>query len=305
VLVYMMHSIHRHYSYVSAQLEHPDRRPVDRRLGDHHFVILATGIDTAVARAVGYLRSVRSSDVVAVTFDSGACGGWARLAPEIPVHVLEPSPSESAALKAWLRARRDALDADDFLTVVVPEVLCTGSLVEVARHPRLHRLKASLLAEAGVQVMDVPVVRERVDPNVDHAKEPARRSVVVLTSALHNGTLQAIEYGEALGAADIRAVHFALDAAEAEDLGIRWLDAGVPIPLEIEDSPFRDIGTALVAYLKRMEPGGMTHIVTVVIPEMVVGTRRHQLLHGQSALILKRHLLAQGGVVTVSVPYHV
>lgn len=305
VLVYMMHSIHRHYSYVHAQLEHPDRRPVDRRLGDHHFAILVTGTDTAAARAVGYLRSVRPNDVVAVTFDSGACGAWARLAPDIPMHVLEPKPSEASALKTWLRARRDQLEEDDFMTVVIPELLRTGSLLEVIRHPRLHRLKASLLAEVGVQVMDVPVVREDVDPNIDQAKEPVRRSVVVLASALHNGTLQAIEYGEALRPADIRAVHFALDPLEAESLGTRWLDVGVPVPLEIEDSPFRDIGTALVGYLDQLGAGASTHIVTVIIPEMVVGTSRHQLLHGQSALILKRHLLAQGGVVTVSVPYHV
>jgi amino acid transporter len=305
VLIYIMHSIHRHYSYVSAQLEHPGRRPGDRRLGDHHFVILVTGTDTAAARAVGYLRSVRPGDVVAVTFDSGACGAWPRLAPDIPMHVLAAEPSEGAALKAWLRSKRKTLGSDDFLTVVVPELLRTGSLLEVVRHPRLHRLKASLLAEAGVQVMDLPIVREGVDPNVDHANEPVRRSVVVLASALHNGTLEAIEYGEALRPADIRAVHFALDPLEAEHLGTRWLDLGVPVPLEIEDSPFRDIGTSLVRYLDQLGAGAPTHIVTVIIPEMVVGTRRHQLLHGQSALILKRHLLGQGGVVTVSVPYHV
>jgi hypothetical protein len=40
------------------------------------------------------------------------------------------------------------------------------------------------------------------------------------------------------------------------------------------------------------------------MPEFVVPTRRHQILHGQTALIAKRHLLFERGVVAVSVPYH-
>jgi hypothetical protein len=44
--------------------------------------------------------------------------------------------------------------------------------------------------------------------------------------------------------------------------------------------------------------------VTVIIPEFVVQKTRHQLLHGQTALIVKRHLLFERGVVLASVPYH-
>jgi hypothetical protein len=42
----------------------------------------------------------------------------------------------------------------------------------------------------------------------------------------------------------------------------------------------------------------------VVIPEFIVSKRRHQFLHGQTALIIKGHLLFEPGVVAVSVPYH-
>jgi len=31
---------------------------------------------------------------------------------------------------------------------------------------------------------------------------------------------------------------------------------------------------------------------------------RHQILHGQTALLVKRHILFEPGVVAVSVPYH-
>lgn len=37
----------------------------------------------------------------------------------------------------------------------------------------------------------------------------------------------------------------------------------------------------------------------------VVRKLRHQFLHGQTALVVKRHLLFEPGVVVASVPYHI
>ena len=309
VLIHMMHSIHRHYSYVASELEHVDRIPTDRRLGHHHFVILANRVDEAAARAVAYVRSVGAHDVVAITFDREVYRAWPGLAPEIPVEMLDEELQEEGsrvdAIKAFLRTRRGTLTSDDFLTVVVPEALKSGSLIEIARHPTLHTLKGSLMGEIGVQVMNVPLIAEPMEPDIVEAREPAGNSVVVLTSGVHNGTLQAIEYGEALNPSDIRAVTFAVDPESAERLSVEWLDEGVPILLEIEDAPFRDVGAALDGYLRQFLQNREDHVVTVIIPEFVVEKWRHRLLHGQSALILKRHLLGMSGVVTVSVPYHV
>jgi hypothetical protein len=54
---------------------------------------------------------------------------------------------------------------------------------------------------------------------------------------------------------------------------------------------------------RHLEPDGKNRVVTVV-PEFVVSSWRHQLLHGQTALFIKRRLLFEKGVVAVSVPYH-
>jgi hypothetical protein len=76
------------------------------------------------------------------------------------------------------------------------------------------------------------------------------------------------------------------------------------VPLELHESPFRDIGLSLQDYVKGLGPEGQSRVVTVVIPEFVVKRFRHQLLHGQTALLVKRHLLFEEGVVVASVPYH-
>ena len=82
------------------------------------------------------------------------------------------------------------------------------------------------------------------------AREPSRNFAIVLVSGVHNATLQAIEYAETLSSSDIRALSFGLDSEESERLGEQWFEAQIPVPLEMEACPFRDIGPALVQYLR-------------------------------------------------------
>ncbi|MGH3119173.1 MAG: APC family permease, partial [Gaiellales bacterium] len=303
VLMYVMRSIYVHYKSVEQQLLAAERRPVDRRPGDQHFVIYVHHLDAAAARAVGYARSVRPASLSAVTFDPAHAGTWMRLAPDVPLESLAPNGSKAKSLRRYLEDRRSQLPDDDFLTVVVPEVLETKSLIEILRRPALHRLKASLLFASGVQVLDVPIVRDQIS-GTDQAHEPGRNYVVVLVSDVHNAALQAIEYAETLRATDVRAVTIGLEPEESGRIGDAWLEARVPHPLEIEAAPFRDIATALLGYIAQFNADGVDRVVTVVLPEFVVTKRRHQILHGQTALIVKRHLLFERGVVVASVPYH-
>jgi hypothetical protein len=187
---------------------------------------------------------------------------------------------------------------------MTPEVLASEGWPEIIRRPGLHRLKAKLVKEADIQVLDIPLLATDIDPGVDQAREPARNHVVVLISAVHNAVLEAIEYAETLRPIDIRAVSFGLDPEATELLGDQWLDARVPHPLEIEESPYRNLGESVIRYIKQFAPDGINRVVTVVIPEFIVSKQRHQVLHGHTALIVKRRLLFETGVVVVSVPYH-
>ena len=68
-------------------------------------------------------------------------------------------------------------------------------------------------------------------------------------------------------------------------------------------SPYREITRPVVGYVKRLRRESPRDIVTVYIPEYVLGHWWEQLLHNQSALRLKARLLLQPGVVVASVPY--
>lgn len=305
LIMFTMHSVNKHYTELRQKLAMPERRPVRRRAGDHHVLIYVPAVNAAAARALGYARSMRPSSLRAVTLDDSHHAAWNRLAPDVPLTTLRGGGSERERVKRAVAIVRAEIPEHDFLTVMIPEVLKRKGLWEIVRRSRLHRLKASLLYERDVQVLDVPIVRAEIDPTIDEAKEPARNNAILLVADVNNATLQALEYAETLRPSNIRAVSFGLDPEATGTLGQKWLDAGIPHPLEIEAAPFRDLGSALADYIKQFRPDGQDRIVTVVLPEFVVSKFRHHLLHGQTALSVKRHLLFERGVVLASVPYDV
>lgn len=304
VVMTAMHAIYKHYKTVQDELGHPERYPQPRRAGQHHMVIYVEQLDAAAARAVGYARSVRPSSITAVTRNKSRAAAWMRLAPEVPITTLEGSGNTPALLRGYLRARRVDMNPEDFLTILIPEILQSTGLFEIIRRPRLHNLKRNLIREPGVQVLDVPIVAGQIDPTADEAHEPGRNIAVVLVGTVNNAARQAIYYAETLRPTDIKALSFGLEADPEHDLASEWVDSGIDHPLELQDSPFRDIATSLTTYVRRLAPDGVNKIVTVVLPEFVVEKNRHQILHNQTALLIKRQMLFETGVVVASVPYH-
>ena len=75
------------------------------------------------------------------------------------------------------------------------------------------------------------------------------------------------------------------------------------MPLKVLDSPFREITRPIVDYVQRLRRHSPRDLVTVFIPEYVVGHWWEQLLHNQSALRLKGRLLFTPGVMVDSVPW--
>jgi hypothetical protein len=75
------------------------------------------------------------------------------------------------------------------------------------------------------------------------------------------------------------------------------------VPLRVLESPYREITRPVVDHVKGLRRERPRDIVTVYIPEYVVGRWWEQLLHNQSALRLKGRLLFTPGVLVVSVPW--
>jgi amino acid transporter len=132
---------------------------------------------------------------------------------------------------------------------------------------------------------------------------PASNRSIVLVSKLHLPTLRALAYARATRPSHLEAVTVDVDEAETLKLKEDWDRANIPVPLTVVASPYREITRPIVGYVKRLRRESPRDIVTLYIPEYVLGHWWEQLLHNQSALRLKARLLMQPGVVVASVPY--
>jgi hypothetical protein len=132
---------------------------------------------------------------------------------------------------------------------------------------------------------------------------PARIHAVVLVSRLHRPTLQALAFARAGRPDTLTAVTVSTSAKEARDLQARWAERGIPVPLTVLDSPYRDITGPVLDYVASLRHDAPRDLVAVYLPEYVVGHWWEHLLHNQSALRLKARLLFQRQVMVISVPW--
>ena len=132
---------------------------------------------------------------------------------------------------------------------------------------------------------------------------PSRNHAVVLVSKLHLPTLRALAYARATRPDVVEAVTVSVDDAETRELVRKWEGSDVNVPLKVIASPYREVTRPVLDYIKRVSKESPRTVVTVFIPEYVVGHWWEQLLHNQSALRLKGRLLYMPGVMVTSVPW--
>jgi amino acid transporter len=132
---------------------------------------------------------------------------------------------------------------------------------------------------------------------------PARVHAIVLLSKLHKPTMRALAYARATRPSVLEAVTVNVDTEETEALEAEWERRGIPVPLKVLDSPYREVTRTVVDYVRSIRRSSPRDVITVFIPEYVVGHWWEHLLHNQSALRLKGRLLFSPGVMVVSVPW--
>jgi amino acid transporter len=182
-------------------------------------------------------------------------------------------------------------------------------LIIVVRYKFLH---GAYLAMAAMVVLfgvmrairaHYDAVSSEIKPSVGGVPLPSRNHAVVLVSKMHAPALRALAYAKANRPHDLTALTVNVDQDETDQLVKEWDLRGISIPLTIIDSPYREITRPVLDYIDRIRNASPRDVVTVYIPEYVVGRWWEQLLHNQSALRLKGRLLYKPGVMVTSVPY--
>jgi amino acid transporter len=146
-------------------------------------------------------------------------------------------------------------------------------------------------------------VSAELTPSDEETRLPSRVHAIVLVSKIHKPTMRAVAYARASRPDVLEAVTVNVDPVETKALLEEWDRRDIPVPLKALDSPYREITKPVVDYVKSVRRSSPRDIVTVFIPEYVVGRWWEHLLHNQSALRLKGRLLFTPGVMVTSVPW--
>ncbi|ONM47843.1 APC family permease [Nocardia donostiensis] len=132
---------------------------------------------------------------------------------------------------------------------------------------------------------------------------PSRSHAIVLVSRLHLPTRRALAYARATRPDTLEAITVNVDETDTKTLVRDWERSDISVPLKVVESPYREITKPVLDYVKRLRKDAPRDVVTVFIPEYVVGHWWEQVLHNQSALRLKGRLLFEPGVMVTSVPW--
>ncbi|MHA6795026.1 APC family permease [Pseudonocardia bannensis] len=224
--------------------------------------------------------------------------------------------SQTGMVRHWQRLLATETDPDErrrmhrarmingFGAVMTGLVLVTVLITKFTRGAwiAIAAMAAFFLLMTAIQKHYDRVTAELVAGESD-AVLPSRNHAIVLVSTLHKPTLRAVAYARATRPDVLEAVTVNVDDADTKRLVADWGKRKLPVPLKVIESPYREITKPVLDYVKRIRSDNPRDVVTVFIPEYVVGHWWEQILHNQSALRLKGRLLFQPGVMVTSVPW--
>ena len=132
-----------------------------------------------------------------------------------------------------------------------------------------------------------------------------RHRVIMPVSGVHQGTLAALRYARILSA-DVTAVHVVIEPGESEKIHKKWETWGEGVRMVMLNSPYRLLLEPLLEYIneiaRQRQPG---ETITIVVPEFVSNSHITNVLHMNTAELLRSQLKRQPGIVIINVPYHV
>src|SRR6202034_3016196 len=121
-------------------------------------------------------------------------------------------------------------------------------------------------------------------PSADEAHILRNHVVLVLVDTLDLATARAIQLARSLAiSAEVRAVHFVIDAAHAEQVASHWGQLGhQQLALELVECPDRRLARAATELAADLAADGQTE-VTLVLPRRIYRGFANRLLHGNTA----------------------
>ncbi|MFH1186533.1 MAG: APC family permease [Chloroflexota bacterium] len=136
---------------------------------------------------------------------------------------------------------------------------------------------------------------------------PAR--VVIPISGVHRGIVNAVLFAQSISS-KVTGLYVELEPGGGAKVKREWREWWPDLPIVVVPSPYRSLVGPLLEYLERTDAEHNDgQLAVVVLPEFVTSHWWQNLLHNQTALLIKAALLygrrkARGERLVVDVPYH-
>jgi len=313
-MLYGLIRVNKHYEEAGRSLRAPERLGPVRDVPRQMVIIPVGKPGPNDVYAAAYARRVFPLEVRLVHFAKAGTqlefllDSWGHIAESVELRLTHGDVSDD--LVRYLREVRAETADNRLINVIIPETIQREGFSHILHTWNVQRMKAALVAEAGVVVTNVAhhPGYETLEPvahpdGAQSAMEGWRHVAVVLVSNVHNATARSLRYARSLRANELQCVHVAVDDKEAETVVREWQEWHLGVPLEVLPSPYRQIAGPIHARIRQILDAQPRTFVTIVIPEFVVRKRWHNLMHNQTALTLKGAFLFEPSVVVSSVPY--
>jgi amino acid transporter len=138
----------------------------------------------------------------------------------------------------------------------------------------------------------------------DYRSRRHRHTVIVLVSRVHRGVLDAITYARSQAPDRLIALTIVHDEHQQQRINDEWEQFEIPVELRTVYSPYRELATPVMQFIDDLDREWPDDIITVVLPEFLLSHWWEQLLHNQSALVLRTRLRFRPNTIVVTVPVH-
>jgi amino acid transporter len=126
---------------------------------------------------------------------------------------------------------------------------------------------------------------------------------LILVNKLQKPVVKAVDYALAAKHDKTFAVHISVTKEDAAALEAEWRAHRMPIPLKIIESPYRTYASPIAEFVKKYREEHGSAVVTVYLPQYIVGHWWESLLHNRRAKRIAQQLMLVHGVSITLVPW--
>ncbi|MGZ3767750.1 MAG: APC family permease, partial [Mucilaginibacter sp.] len=144
----------------------------------------------------------------------------------------------------------------------------------------------------------------KIDVNKTHP-ETNKVMTMVLVSGVHRVVNNTLSFAKSISQDELIAVYVGFDDDAIHNMEEKWAEWGTPCRLVTLKSKYRSVLEPLSRLIHVIEEKeGFNGLIQIVIPQFIPKKWWHNLLHNQTALLLRFWLFRHKDVVITTVPYH-